>query len=161
MAGPNDTKEPRVNPLPDPLPITQEHLRLTELNEGYRRYPYRDTVGVLTVGFGRNLEAVGVSREEAGWLAHVDLTAAYDALIDLDGAWVLYLDPVRQAAFTDLVYNMGIGSWRKFRNTRDAAARGDFEGVIAGLRNSKWYGQVGKRAERIIGMIQTGRWPWE
>ena len=35
------------------------------LHEGLRLKPYRDTVGKLTIGVGRNLDDVGITRAEA------------------------------------------------------------------------------------------------
>ena len=37
-------------------------------DEGMRLMPYRDTVGKLTIGVGRNLDDVGISLDEANML---------------------------------------------------------------------------------------------
>ncbi len=47
-------------------------------HEGLRRKPYRDTVGKLTIGAGRNLDDVGITREEA-------LASSAAAPADVDG----------------------------------------------------------------------------
>ena len=44
-----------------------------ERHEGLRLKPYRDTVGKLTVGYGRNLEDVGISRDEADFMLDNDI----------------------------------------------------------------------------------------
>ena len=36
-----------------------------KLEEGYRQFPYRCTAGKLTIGYGFNLDDVGISKEEA------------------------------------------------------------------------------------------------
>ena len=38
------------------------------LHEGSRLKPYRDTVGKLTIGIGRNLDDVGLSEDEVDYL---------------------------------------------------------------------------------------------
>ena len=35
------------------------------IDEGFRSKPYSDTVGKLTIGYGRNLDDVGITRNEA------------------------------------------------------------------------------------------------
>ena len=44
--------------------------------EGLRLKPYRDTVGKLTIGWGRNLEDNGITKLEAEVLLDHDLAAA-------------------------------------------------------------------------------------
>lgn len=44
-----------------------------KLDEGLRLKPYRDTVGKLTIGIGRNLDDVGISEAEAEYLLSNDL----------------------------------------------------------------------------------------
>src|SRR5690606_41062667 len=47
-----------------------------ERHEGLRLKPYRDTVGELTVGYGRNLDDVGIRPEEAALMLDNDITEA-------------------------------------------------------------------------------------
>ena len=56
-------------------------------DEGLRLKPYRDTVGKLTIGVGRNLEDVGISAEEADLLLHNDIQHAAKALDQQLLAW--------------------------------------------------------------------------
>ena len=45
---------------------------------------------------------------------------------------------------------------RKWPNTSKAIALGNAEGAASGLQNSKWYGQVGSRAPKIVAMMRAG-----
>ena len=45
-------------------------------DEGYRRRVYKDSVGIETIGIGRNLVDVGVTKEEAQYLLGNDIKAA-------------------------------------------------------------------------------------
>ena len=45
-------------------------------HEGLRLKPYKDSVGKLTIGYGRNLDDVGISQEEAEILFSADVAQA-------------------------------------------------------------------------------------
>jgi lysozyme len=154
----DDPKAP-VTP-PAPAGLTTEHLNLAILNEANRQFPYQDTVGKWTIGIGHNLTDKGLSMRMRQLLFEEDWIEAQQALLRID-PWVVYLDPVRQAVFVDLVFNMGPGTWRQFKQSRAAFQAGDFEMGIVHLKNSKWYRQVGTRADRLIDMLITGLWPWD
>ena len=47
-------------------------------HEGYRLTPYKDTEGILTVGYGRNLEAVPFSPAEVELMFQTDLRRAVE-----------------------------------------------------------------------------------
>lgn len=151
-------------------PITQEQVRLAELNESFCPYPYDDKTGAtmrvlpsggkLTTGIGWNMSDVPMRHKWAVMICTDLLEDAYTDLLKLD-PWVLYLDPVRQAALIDMVFNMGIGGWRAFIKARDAGSAGDYERMRSEMQNSQWYRQTGVRAPRILKMLATGKWPWE
>ena len=48
-------------------------------HEGLRLKPYRDTLGHLTIGVGRNLSEVGISEAEAIALLDADIQRRYAA----------------------------------------------------------------------------------
>jgi len=139
--------------------ITRNHFRLLELNEGFRGRPYRDTVGKLTIGYGRNLDANPLTPDEGAMLAIPNLKLAWEQLVTLD-PWVRGLDEVRQAALVDLVYNLGIQGFMGFRRARLALLEGEFDVAAAHFADSRWYRQVKSRGPRICKMIRTGLWPW-
>src|SRR5574341_784631 len=66
-------------------------------DEGVRLKPYRDTVGKLTIGAGRNLDDKGISAVEATILLANDIEEVCAAL-DAELAWWRDLDGVRQRA---------------------------------------------------------------
>lgn len=49
-------------------------------DEGKRLKPYKDTVGKLTIGVGRNLDDVGISESEAMALLDSDIAAVFAEL---------------------------------------------------------------------------------
>ena len=153
----------KTPPPPPPRPVIDHDARLIEqlrLHEGERRKPYRDTVGKLTVGIGRNLDDKGLRRDEIEYLLANDIA---DSRADLDRylPWWRGLDPVRQRVLIDMVFNMGAGSPKgggllSFVNTLSEIRRGNY-GIAADMMlASKWSAQVGRRAVRLATMMRTG-----
>ena len=153
----------KTPPKPPPAPIVDHDARLIEqlrLHEGERRKPYRDTVGKLTIGIGRNLDDKGLRRDEIEYLLANDIA---DSRADLDRylPWWRGLDPVRQRVLIDMVFNMGAGSPKgggllSFVNTLSEIRRGNY-GIAADMMlASKWSAQVGRRAVRLATMMRTG-----
>lgn len=126
-------------------------------HEGYRQFPYRDTVGKLTIGCGRNLDDVGISRTEAETLLDWDIAHA-EAGLRQRYVWFPDLDPVRQAVLVNMTFNMGLVTLGQFRNTLAMVASGDYEGAALGMLQSKWATQVGNRAKELAEMMRTGAW---
>jgi len=124
--------------------------------EGYRSHPYRCTANKLTIGYGRNLEDNGISREEGKFLLANDLAdvALYTAGID----YFDRLDPVRQLVVSDMVYNLGAVRFGWFRKFNAALAIGDYTLAAHEMMDSKWYTQVGRRAKKLREAMITGIW---
>ncbi len=130
---------------------------LITLNEGLRLKPYKDTVGKLTIGVGRNLDDVGIRHDEAMTLLDNDIQRALGYLGGYQ--WFAVLDDVRQAAVTDLMFNLGPTRFHAFTKFCQAMSQRDYHWASDELQNSIWHGQVGDRAKRIRRMIETGQWP--
>lgn len=126
-------------------------------HEGYRQFPYKDTVGKLTVGYGRNLTDVGLSRDEAGWLMERDIEKVEMALSDVY-PWFESLDPVRKAVLVNMGFNLGMTRLGGFKNTLRMIESEDYEGAALGMLHSKWASQVKGRALELAEMMKTGRW---
>jgi GH24 family phage-related lysozyme (muramidase) len=45
--------------------ISDHLIQRIKIEEGFRRFPYFDIEGNITIGYGRNLRSVGISEEEA------------------------------------------------------------------------------------------------
>jgi len=126
-------------------------------DEGLRLKPYRDTVGKLTIGVGRNLDDVGISKEEALYLLENDIQRAIREASKIFGSTVwLSLDEVRQAVIIDMLFNLGKPRFLTFKKFIQAVKEKDFKKASYEMLNSKWAKQVGKRAERLAYMMETG-----
>lgn len=125
-------------------------------DEGVRYKPYRDIVGKLTIGVGRNLDDVGLSDDEVDYLLANDIKRAQKGLSSY--SWYIALDPIRQAAVTNLAFNLGLHGLLGFPHFLSAIAKQDWPIAAAELANSVWAKQVGDRATRIEQQIATGEW---
>lgn len=124
-------------------------------DEGVRLKPYRDTVGKLTIGTGRNLDDVGISNDENNLMLSNDIGRTCAAL-DKSLPWWRNLDPVRQRVLVNMAFNMGIGTLLGFHNTLAAIQISDWQSAHAGMLGSHWAEQVGERAQRLANMMLTG-----
>lgn len=134
--------------------------RLVELHEGLRLRPYDDGRGNLTVGFGRNLSANGLSTDEADLLLDHDLADAERALLTR-WPWMASLDAVRYAVLCDLAFNLGVRKLATFTRTLAAVKAGDYAYAAGCLEDSLWFRQVKTRGVRDVTALATGEWPPE
>jgi lysozyme len=135
-----------------PLQALLDRLRESE---GLRLKPYRDTVGVLTIGYGRNLDHVGISEGEANDLLMNDIRKVIWQLDDRI-PWWKSLDEVRQTVIADMAFNLGVAGLMKFKNTLKAVEEGRWEDASRGMLASLWAKQVKGRATRLASMMRTG-----
>ena len=127
-------------------------------HEGLRLKVYTDTVGKLTVGWGRNIEDVGISYDEAKLMLETDINRA-TAQARSAFPWFDPLDPVRQDVVVNLIFNMGLGGFKTFHNMIAAIERQDWHSAAFELFNSKWATQVGKtRRDDLCNAMEKGIW---
>lgn len=125
------------------------------LHEGLRQFPYKDTVGKITIGVGRNLTDKGLSHPEIHFLLENDIDGTWDGLAAAL-PWVKDLDDVRQRVLLDMAFNLGVAGLLKFKATLAAVERGDYAAAATNMLKSKWAKQVGHRAVRLARMMSDG-----
>jgi lysozyme len=124
--------------------------------EGCRLKPYKDTVGKWTVGYGRNLSDVGITKLEAEVLLDHDLADA-ELQCRKTFEWFEALSDARQRAVTELVFNLGLKGFSGFTKTIAAIRAKDFQMAAANLLKSKWKTDVGPtRSNRIAELLRRG-----
>lgn len=124
--------------------------------EGFRKFPYRDTVGKLTIGVGRNLDDVGLSEDEIRYLFNNDFEKARERAALLP-AWTSLNGP-RKAVLVNMVFQLGLAGVSKFKRMLEALARNDYDAAAAEMLDSKWHKQTPGRAERLSIQMRTGTW---
>jgi len=125
------------------------------IDEGLRLKPYKDTVGKTTIGVGRNLDDVGISKSEAMSLLGADIDRVV-AQLDATFPWWRNMTDARQQALANMTFNLGIEKLKGFKNTLAAMQSGDYAAAANGMRSSLWARQVGARAERLAKMMENG-----
>jgi lysozyme len=123
--------------------------------EGRRSRPYKDSRGYLTVGIGRNIDAVPFSDDEIDLMFANDVARAEAGLI-AHLQWYAALDPVRKRVLIDLAFNLGTAGLLAFHQTLSAIAAGDYTAAAADLQDSIWSKEVGERAVKLEQMLRTG-----
>jgi len=124
-------------------------------HEGLRLKPYRDSVGKLTIGVGRNLEDVGLTELEAHWLLMNDITRVADELLEAI-PWIAGLNDVRQEVLVNMAFNLGIKGLLEFKRTLSAIERAKYRAASRFMLESKWASQVGPRARELAQAMKTG-----
>jgi lysozyme len=99
---------------------------------------------------------VGLSDDEIDYLLMNDLKRVE---IDLDKhlPWWSQLDTVRQRVLIDMCFNLGIKGLLGFKNTLAYVKAGQYKQAKTNMLKSKWASQVGKRAQRLAAMMETGK----
>lgn len=124
-------------------------------HEGIRLRPYRCTAGKLTIGVGRNLEDVGISRAEAEELLQHDI----DRILREARQLPVYedLDHIRQNVLMNMLFNLGLSRLLQFKRMFEALRIGSYTKAAAEMLDSRWAEQVGDRAKELAKMMITGK----
>ena len=124
-------------------------------NEGLRLKPYRCTADKLTIGYGRNLEDVGITVEEAEFMLETDIA---QAIKDLDNVFGFKpfdaLSDNRQLVLVDMMFNLGATRFRRFKKMIRAIKAGDFKQAARELLDSQYAKQVPRRAHTNAGLLR-------
>lgn len=139
--------------------MTSEELIIrhegTKKHEG-RHIPYKCSMGVLTIGIGRNLEK-GISDAAAHFLFAEDMEEIRAQCRTLP--YYSRMDNVRRAVIENMVFNLGFKTFKTFVRTGKAFEDGKWDDAAKYMLESLWAKQVGKRATELAQMIKTGEWP--
>jgi lysozyme len=145
-------------------------------HEGLRLEVYQDTLGINTIGIGRNLEDRGITEQELSDLdipsiEHVytygitEADAVYLATNDVEiveeellkaHPCVDSLDSVRQLILMDMAFNMGVPRLCKFKNMWAAIHNEDFITAAKEMLDSRWANQVKSRATKLAHAMHHG-----
>jgi lysozyme len=154
------------------MSITKESLKTAlepqlKYHEGLELKAYRDTVGILTIGIGHNLEAnpalsiLGRRLREGDPITEAEAIKLFNE--DVDKVITQVSDNVpkfatlsqnRQQVLVDMAFNMGISRLLKFGKMWAAISQDNFVMAAAEMLNSGWALQVKSRAKRLALMMK-------
>jgi lysozyme len=138
-------------------------LRLSkqlQSDEGCKLYAYTDSLGFLTIGYGRLIDrrkGGSITLDEAMYLLQNDVAKVTKQLEQY--AWYQGQDSVRQAALSNMAFNLGTEGLLHFPHFLGYMMTKDYASAVKELTDTPWHAQVGARADRIIQLIATGVWP--
>lgn len=145
-------------------------------HEGVVLKVYKDSLGIDTIGIGRNLEhrgiadlelahmektmseiyKKGITEEDAYFLAHRDIEIVEEEL-SASRSVVKELDAIRQRVLVDMAFNMGIPRLTKFYRMWSAVNEHDFKGAAVEMLDSLWARQVKSRSDTLAYAMEHGK----
>jgi lysozyme len=145
-------------------------------HEGLRLQVYKDTLGIDTIGIGRNLEDRGITKEELDWMDIPSMDAVYEyGITEADAMYlakndvqiveeelvrahpcVEELDSVRQLVLMDMAFNMGVPRLRKFKKMWNAVHEKKFDIAAKEMLDSRWAIQVKSRSTKLAHAMHHG-----
>lgn len=123
-------------------------------HEGLVLKPYKDTVGKLTIGVGRNIQDKGISRQEAEFLLQNDIKEVMAQAQTLP-FWDALTDN-RKLVILDMIFNLGWAGFMGFKNTIRLISQGKYKQASQEMLSSKWASQVNGRAVTLASMMEKG-----
>ena len=145
-------------------------------HEGLKLQVYQDTLGIDTIGIGRNLEDRGITQEElddldipsidhvyeygiteadAVYLANNDVQIVEEELLRAHPC-VDRLDSVRQLILMDMAFNMGVPRLCKFVKMWNAIHEEDYPTAAKEMLDSRWANQVKSRSTKLANAMHNG-----
>lgn len=130
-------------------------LEQLKRHEGVELMPYQDTVGLTTIGVGRNLEHNGIRMAEADFMLMNDVKDCMEEAKSYE--WYEGLSGARKAVIVNMLFNMGQPRFNLFVKFQAALADGNFGKASTEMLDSKWAKQVGKRAVELSIQMQKDK----
>lgn len=145
-------------------------------HEGLRLEVYQDSLGIDTVGIGRNLEDRGITKDELDWMDYPSIDYVYsDGISEADAMYLATndveiveeelvrahpcvdkLDAVRQLVLMDMAFNMGVPRLCKFKKMWEAVHNEDFSTAAKEMLDSRWANQVKSRSTKLANAMHNG-----
>ena len=143
--------------------IEEVARKMLAVHEGRRNTPYKDSKGLWTVGIGH---LIGDGRSLPPSMNRTFSDAEVDELFSKDYKHHAaaaanipgynQINDMGKVALIDLTFNMGPIWYKKWPNFCKAMGEGNWQLAAKCLEQSAWYGQVGRRAPTIVGLIRAG-----
>ncbi len=144
-------------------------------HEGIRLKVYKDSLGIDTIGVGRNIEdrgfsefelntlgktleeiyEEGITEEDAYFLLKIDINIITNELFKVKPITKL-IDSIRQLVLIDMAFNMGVPRLCNFINMWAALEQYDYNIAAKEMLDSRWAKQVKTRATRLAHSMRHG-----
>tara|TARA_R110000744_G_scaffold58170_1_gene121440 strand:- start:219 stop:710 length:492 start_codon:yes stop_codon:yes gene_type:complete len=144
-------------------------------HEGLMLKVYQDSLGIDTIGIGRNVKdrgfselelhviaktveeiyEKGITEEDAYFLLQTDISIVEKELSKVKPI-IEHIDSVRQLVLMDMAFNMGVPRLCKFVNMWAALEQQDYIKAADEMLDSKWAKQVKSRATNLAHSMHYG-----
>jgi len=151
---------------------TTELIAQLRRHEGLRLWVYRCPTGHRTIGYGHNLDANPLSKEDrkaasyrdgvisaagAEWLLQRDVERTERSLIERL-PWVANLDQPRRDALVNMAFQLGVAGLCGWKTTLNLLRSGQWGMAAERMAATLWARQTRARAEEIIEQMMTGKY---
>ena len=112
----------------------------------------------MTIGVGRLIDkrkGGKISHDEAMYLLDNDIKAVIGQC-DRAFDWFDELDETRKIVILNMVFNLGIDGFKKFKKTIQHIENKNYEEAAIEMLDSAWSIQVGRRAIELSQMMKDG-----
>ena len=121
--------------------------------EGLRLKPYLCPAGKLTLGVGRNLDDVGITKDEAMMMLDNDIERVKGQLAKAL-PWLETKPQGVQRAVANMAFQMGLGGVLKFQKMLAALQARDYNAARREALDSAWAKQTPQRAGRVTDLFK-------
>ena len=130
--------------------------------EGVKHFAYRDSLGILTIGCGRNISSspinkgIGISDDEIDFMLQNDIERTIKEL-SREYPWFNDMEEgARRDAIINMHFNLGRARFAGFKKAIGHMEMGDHDQAALEFLDSRWAKQVKGRAIEVTDMIKTG-----
>jgi len=134
----------------------EDFIEMLKRHEGVEFKVYKDSLGIETIGVGRNLVDRGLSMDEVEYLLNNDIEYFSSVLINKFPI-VNELSSERYYVLLNMIFNMGPNRLSGFKKMWSAIEQHDYTKASIEMLDSKWAKQVGRRAIELSDIMRTGK----
>ena len=127
---------------------------LLKKHEGLRLKVYRDSLGILTIGYGRNLESRGITNEEADMMLENDIKW-FTTQLQHELPWFDSKPENVKTVMVNMAFNLGVGGLLGFTHTLSLIENSQYEEAAEAMLKSLWAKQVGGRAIELSELLKN------
>jgi len=133
----------------------KEAADLIKIHEGFSGVPYRCPAGKITIGYGRNLEANPLTKDEATVLMMNDIRTIDKSLTD-KYPYFLQLTSSRRVVLISMAFQMGLHGLAAFRKMHKHLEVGNYDMAAVEMLDSHWAKQTPNRAKELSEKMRMG-----
>jgi lysozyme len=130
-------------------------------HEGVKTHAYRDSLGVLTIGCGRNIsgkkpnKGIGLTIDEIEYMLQNDVERTIKEL-SLEYVWFNDMEEgARRDGIINMHFNLGRFRFAGFKKAIGHMENGSYDAAATEFLDSRWAKQVKGRSLEVTDMIKT------